>query len=103
MCVAPLLLSPVKAHILLPHQFSIKTSSLHQLIMAALLLHHPVVEDDYTICLLHHTHLVGYQQHGAVVALVQQSLVDLLGINMTQCYMWKTSEKNMRDLEEFPT
>lgn len=85
MCVILLLLLTVEAHVLLSDQFSIKAAFLQQHIMAALLLYHPFVEDKYTIGLLYNTYVVGNQQHGAVVGLVQQSLVHLLRTIVAWC------------------
>lgn len=85
MCVILLLLLAVEAHVLLSDQFSIEAVFLQQHIMAALLLYHPFVEDKYTIGLLYNTYVVGNQQHGAVVGLVQQSLVHLLRTIVTWC------------------
>lgn len=67
----------VKASVLFLHQVRIKAALLHQLVVTAFLHDRPTVEDNYVVGLLHNAHGVGYQQHGAVVSLVQQSLVDL--------------------------
>lgn len=77
LCTFTILPFAAEAHILLSHQFGIKPFFHQQLLRLALLLHHPVIEDDYVIGLLHGTQLVGYQQHGASVGAPQQSLVDL--------------------------
>lgn len=72
------LLIAVEALVLTFYQFTVKSVFCQQLLMPALLLHRAVAQDNDMICLLHHTHVSGYQQHGAVVGLVQQRLVDLM-------------------------
>lgn len=68
----------MEALVLTFYQFTVKSVFCQQLLVTALLLHRAVTQDDDMICLLHHAHVSGYQQHCAVVGLVQQRLVDLM-------------------------
>lgn len=72
------LLITVEALVLTFYQFTVKSIFCQELLVPALLFHPAVTQDNDMIRLLHHTHVSGYQQHGAVVGLVQQRLIDLM-------------------------
>lgn len=92
LCVVLFFLT-VEAHILLPHQFSVKAAFHQQLVMSALLLHYPIIEDNDVMRLLYDAHVGGYEQHRAVVQLLQQSLVNLCPEESRRCHMSKTWNK----------
>ncbi|TNN36198.1 hypothetical protein EYF80_053640 [Liparis tanakae] len=76
-CVLRLLLLAAEARSLPIHHGGIVAAFLQQLLVAALLHQHPFLEEDYVVGLLHDVHLVGYQQHGAVVGFAQQRFAHL--------------------------
>lgn len=91
------LLIPVEALVLTFYQFTVKSVFGQQLLMATLLFHHAVSQDDDMIRLLHHTHVPGDQQHGAVDGLVQQRLIDLVRKRESVGLMRRPGERLVED------
>lgn len=67
----------MESGVLQPYKLGVRAVLLLQIVVAALLQHLSLLQEHHVVGRLHAAHLVGNEQHGATVQVLQQRLVHL--------------------------
>lgn len=91
----------MEAGVLQPYKLSIPAVPLQQIVMAALLQHLSPLQEHHVVGHLHAAHLIGNEQHGATVWLLQQRLVHLPAKQFTLYLVWWIKDERLLWLTNF--